>query len=384
MIYLPKNGKNYWFEFTFQGVRHRQSCKTASKEVATKIEREHRRALELGQVGLFEKQKPKLFEVEVKAFIALMQPHWATETRKMHNCSLPAKVNEDGTITYGKGKLLEFFGKMDLADITATHIHEYQLWRSHHVTKYKHKHAHPSNRTINIELTTVRQLLDHHKLWLKLREGSKLKTLKERKDVGRALDEVELQRLLEACRASNSRALYTAVLLSLFTGLRSFELRNLKWKQIDLLNATVTVGKSKTTAGEGRVVNLSESALELITNWRGNFEALPQHYVFPSEQYSCTRVCRTFPDRPYTSFYGTWNKARKAAGVECRWHDLRHSCASIVGGGGATRETLKALFGWMSDKMLERYIHSAAVERKTAIQHIDSVMMNVTKKDLIQ
>jgi integrase len=379
MIYLPKNGKNYWFEFTFNGVRHRQSCKTASKEVAAKIEREHRRAVELGQVGLFEKKQQKMFSTEVKAYIELMKPHWKPSTLKMHNCSLPARV-KDGTTIYGKGKLLEFFGKMLLTDITAKTIQDYQVHRSNQLTVAG---IPPSNRTINIELTLVRQLLDHHKLWLKLREGSKLKMLKENEDAGRALTEDELQRLLKACRLSNSRALYTAVLFSVFTGLRSFELRNLKWRQVDFIQETVTVGDSKTRAGRGRVINLSDLALELITNWRGNFAALPQHYVFPSERYKNGVLKQTFPEKGYHTFYYSWDKARTQAGVECRWHDLRHSCASIVGGAGASRATMKEMFGW-SSKQFERYEHASQQARKSAVQHLDTFMANVNTQDSIQ
>jgi integrase len=366
MIYQPKGSKIYWFEFTFRGVRHRQSCKTLSKEVATKIEREHRRALELGQVGIFEKKQEKLFAVEVKSYIELMSPHWQYETLKMHKNSLP--------------KVLSFFGKMLLTDITAQTIQQYQLHRSKQLTE---RGTPPSNRTINIEITLVRQLLDHHKLWLKLREGSKLKMLKENQDAGRALSEEELQRLLKACRESTSRALYTAVMFSVFTGLRNFELRALKWKQVDLLKQTVTVGKSKTEAGEGRVINMSDLALELITNWRGNFEALPNHYVFASERYKHGRLVATFPDKGDHTFFNSWSKARKDAGVQCRWHDLRHSCASIVGEGGASRATMKAMFGW-SSKQFERYEHAAQRERKTAVQHLDVFMAGITNSDSIQ
>jgi integrase len=367
MIYQPKGSKIYWFEFTFRGVRHRQSCKTLSKEVATKIEREHRRALELGQVGIFEKKQDKVFAVEVKAYVELMQPHWVHETRKMHNNSLP--------------KVLAFFGKMLLTDITAQTIQQYQMHRSKQLTQ---RGTPPSNRTINIEITLVRQLLDHHKLWLKLREGSRsLKMLKENEDAGRALSDDELQRLLKACRESKSRALYTAVIFSVFTGLRNSELRNTKWKQIDLLKGTLIVGKSKSRAGTGRVINMSEQAQELITLWRGNFAALPDHYVFPTERYKNGRLVATFPDQPYGTFFKSWDMARKRCGVYCRWHDLRHSCASIVGGAGASRATMKEMFGW-SSKQFERYEHASQRERQSAVQHLDVVMTRIMKQDSIQ
>ena len=110
--------------------------------------------------------------------------------------------------------------------------------------------------------------------------------LREREDIGRALTPDEEVSLLAAAKRSVSRTLYPAILLSIHTGLRNEEVRLLKWKQIDFLREEITVGKSKTTGGEGRVVPLSDTALQCMKAWRAQFpDALPEHYVFPSERY---------------------------------------------------------------------------------------------------
>jgi integrase len=77
---------------------------------------------------------------------------------------------------------------------------------------------------------------------------------KENKETGRELSDDEMRRLLVAVKASSSRAIYPAVVTSIHTGLRNQELRLLRWRQIDLLAATIQVGKSKT---EGVRVRLS-------------------------------------------------------------------------------------------------------------------------------
>ena len=110
--------------------------------------------------------------------------------------------------------------------------------------------------------------------------------LKERADVGRGLSDDEVHRLLSACKESASRGLHAAVLARIHTGLRSQELRLLRWHQIDLLEGIVTVGKSKTQGGEGRLVYLSMMALQTLKEWRSKFpEAQPSHAVFPWESY---------------------------------------------------------------------------------------------------
>src|SRR5205814_5477118 len=138
-------------------------------------------------------------------------------------------------------------------------------------------------KTINLEISSLRSILRKHRLWANLQPD--VKSLPTREDVGRALTEDEQYRLLVACKRSRSRSLYTAVQLSLHTGLRNTELRLLKWRQLDLLEGTVTVGKSKTKGGEGRMIPLSRTALQCMKDWRSAFpDAIPEHYVFPSER----------------------------------------------------------------------------------------------------
>lgn len=113
-----------------------------------------------------------------------------------------------------------------------------------------------------------------------------MRILRSRHEIGRSLTEDEQTHLLAACKKSRSRSLYPAVLLSLHTGLRNAELRLLRWRQVDLLDRTITVGKSKTTGGEGRIVPLSQTATECLQAWRSEFpNAQPAHYLFPSERH---------------------------------------------------------------------------------------------------
>jgi integrase len=162
------------------------------------------------------------------------------------------------------------------------------------------------------------------------------------------------------------------------------ELRLLRWKQVDLLDGTIIVGKSKTEGRKGREVYLSALAIQTLQNWRSQFPGVqPSYAVFPREAYGLKGKkgtfggvvvpYRTFPDLPVSSFSTAWETAKKAARVEFRWHDLRHSCASRLAAGGATDQTLQALLGWMSPKMIERYSHVRAVAKRRAVAVFDVV-----------
>lgn len=206
--------------------------------------------------------------------------------------------------------------------------------------------------------------------------------LKERTDIGRALSADEVHLVLAACQKSRSRGLYPAVLLSMHTGLRNGELRLLRWRQVDLLERTVQVGKSKTAGGEGRVVPLSDTATRTMQAWRSQFpDAEPGHAVFPSERYGVageagflhgTLVCHSIrPDVPIGSWNAGWRRALKAAGVKCRWHDLRHTFVSRMAESQASDATIKAMTGHMSNKMLERYSHTRTEAKRLAVASLD-------------
>jgi len=354
-----KRGETWWYRFKFRGLVVAESSKSSSKDVAGRLEREHRRKLELGQQGLSEIRKPKTFSVAVKEYIDFRRPHWADRTIEMHENSLL--------------HLEPVFGKKSLTEITPTLISKYQSLR---------QAENASNKTINIELETVRLVLRKHKLWANI--SDEVKMLKVSKDKGRELTDDELERLFNCVKSSVSRTLYPAVMVSIHTGLRNEELRLLQWKQINFDGAEIQVGKSKTEGGEGRIVPLSKAALQTLTNWRREFpEAQPEHYVFPSERYALKGKKGTFggtvvpystdPTKPIGSFKKAWTTAKRVAGVECRWHDLRHTAASLVAAGGATDQTMQDIFGWMSPEMIKRYSHVRDEARKQAVAVFDNV-----------
>jgi len=327
-------------------------------------------ALNEGRQGLAKRERHKRFGGEgrpksivpagaAKAYLLEREAHWSPKTREMHANSLR--------------HLQHHFGKLVLNEIRAEDISRYQRDRQKEGA---------SNRTINIELNLVRLVLRKAKLWNAIADDVSM--LKERTDIGRELSDDEVHRLLVACKASTSRGLYPAVLTSIHTGLRSQELRLLRWRQVDLLEATITVGKSKTQGGEGRLVYLSAMAVQTLQDWHAKFTSARQgHAVFPREAYGLKGQkgsfggqvvpYKTFADQPIRSFNTAWRTAKKAAGIECRWHDLRHSAAQRLAAGGATDQTLQALLGWMSPKMIERYSHVRAEAKRRAVKVFDQL-----------
>jgi integrase len=361
---LYKRGETWWYKFQFRGITIRESARTKSRTQALRSERARKNQLDEGASSL-KTIKPVLFSAAAKQYLDLKAPHWQPATR----------VSEG----YNVRQLLPHFGRMLLTDIRADDIALFQAKRSEEGA---------SGRTVNMAVGSLRAILRKHRLWANLEPD--VKALPARTDVGRALSKDEEAKLLQAARESQSRSLYVAILLSLRTGLRNRELRMLRWSMVDLVDGHLIVGVSKTQGGEGRIVPLSPAALAALCEWRGRLlDVLPDHFVFPTERISGTGPRRSSDGMDPTQPIGSWKRAFHTAlrhsGVKCRWHDLRHTTASRFGEGGVPEQTLLALCGWMSRKMLERYSHTRLEAKRLGIDALDEISDRVgTKPGTVQ
>lgn len=205
---------------------------------------------------------------------------------------------------------------------------------------------------------------------------------KGREDIGQALSVEEEERLLTACAKSHSRSLLVAVTLALNTGMRHDEIRLLRWRQVDLTNHAITVGKSKTEYGAGRAVPLNQRALKTLEDWARQFpERKQQHYIFASEKvgHSFEAGMMTAydvdPTKPILSWKTSWTTARTAAGVSCRFHDLRHTTVTRLLERGASFATVATVMGWSpgtATKMAKRYGHIGRSAQRDVLALLDA------------
>jgi site-specific recombinase XerD len=187
-------------EFAVRGIRVRETTSTHSKDLAIKAERARRRRIEEAVNGIAAVKRPKKLLESASKWMDENEARWSKKYVIVHNGCLKHLA------PYFKSKLL--------SEITAGDIGKYQNHR-------KKKGA--SNRTINIEVATLRMILKSNKLWNAIRD--EVHMLPEPEDVGRALSYEEAARLLTACSESSQPSLYPAVVVYCNTGLRSEELR---------------------------------------------------------------------------------------------------------------------------------------------------------------
>jgi len=349
---LFKRGGIWWYEFSFRGQRIRESACTSSKTAATQIERERRRKLELSAGGV-RRDKPILFSNAAKAWLE-ESARWSDSTREIYESKLV--------------HLKPAFGRLLLSDISPSDVARYQRER---------QKAGASGRQINMETAVLRMILRKHRLWYLIEPD--YRPLRERQEIGRALSTDEVQRLLTAASMSRSLSLRPALVLLLNTGMRVSELRLLKWSQISMLDKCITVGRSKTVGGEGRLIPLNRIAMKTLSEWHSRFDnPQPNHFVFPSERYGldgedghksgAVKVWNRDPEKPIGSWKVAWSACRVQAAVSCRLHDLRHTFVSRLGEAKVAESTLTSISGWMSRKMLERYSHTRLEAKRDAVE----------------
>jgi integrase len=213
-------------------------------------------------------------------------------------------------------------------------------------------------------------------LWPKVRK------LAERKEVGKALSPEEERRMLDAVAVQSSpnrsQTLASFIRVALMTGMRSGEIISLTWGQVDFERQVITVGRAKTAAGTVRQIPMNRDLFAVLSVHSAWFtkrfgEAETEHYLFPFG-----KPTPNDPSRPITDVTGAWKALRKAAGVQCRLHDLRHTAATKMAEAGVPESTMLALMGHMSRAMLERYSHIRMAAKRTAM---DSLMLNREDSD---
>ncbi len=77
--------------------------------------------------------------------------------------------------------------------------------------------------------------------------------------------------------------------------------------------------------------------------------------------------------QPMQGWKTAWARVRKDAGVNCRWHDLRHTLVSRLAElSNVSEEAIRALAGHVSPQMLRRYAHIRASAKRAAIASLET------------
>jgi integrase len=178
---------------------------------------------------------------------------------------------------------------------------------------------------------------------------------------------------------------FFAAQLALQTTMRGCEIRGLRWSDIDFVADTLTIRKSKTAAGV-RVIPLTPDAFEVLVQLRTRAELFggvePGHYVFArfkpvgrfhGKEIVEHRMLSFDPTTPLGSWRKAWSKLTAKAGLPgLRFHDLRHHSITELAESGCSEQTIKAIAGHVSQRMLDRYSHIRLEAKRSALEALST------------
>ena len=334
---LWKRGRQYWIDVVVNGQRYRESLGTS--DVREAKNREKARIAELSSRPLDPARRRQAFgSLTVSQAIAA----YAENRRVQVSSRMRGYWLENGR------RLAEFFGEIKLRQITIDHIAAYQRHRID---------AGRAPKTVNGELSVLRQVLRHARLWYRFAED--YRPLRNTKPpVGLALTDAEQKQLFGIARSRPERIFaYVAAALSFYCGLRACEIKGLQWRHVDWRNDRIQIRRSKTPAG-WRDPSLNAACIRALRELWSRADKLgfaePEHYLFPWHG----RDKKIDPARPMEAWRTAWRSIRKAAGLDhVRFHDGRHTALTRLAEKGQADWVIQAQMGHVSPAMMKTYSH---------------------------
>ncbi|MGH9475063.1 MAG: tyrosine-type recombinase/integrase [Terriglobales bacterium] len=378
---LIKRGGIWWADFALNGLRYRQSLKTADWRKAEGREKEL----------IAEAAGGKLASTTVP-FARL--PFSAAGAQYLAEKALRTAASSVARERSALRPLAVHFGSASPGRITCESALDYITRR---------KAAGVSNRTVNLELGVLRGTLKRAKRWHLF--ADELKPLPISRGIGRALAPEEKERLLRLARLrSDWQFARLATVMALNTTSRRCELLGLRWRDVDLSECTFTIRRAstKTDAGE-RMIPLNGDAMAAVLELRASASVLgvpqPDHFLFPW----CAGRRPPDPTRPMKGWRSAWRSLTSAINCpvcgllqaparECRrqgcgadvggtrsplaglrFHDLRHHAITELSESQASDQIIMAIAGHVSPKMLAHYSHVRMAAKRKALAALSGV-----------
>lgn len=195
--------------------------------------------------------------------------------------------------------------------------------------------------TVNRKLAFLRTVVNAAaRDWQWIDTAPRFKLLPGETERRRFLEPHEVLRLVAALPSPFA----DMALFAVSTGLRQANVFGLRWNQVNLTRRMLSFPDMVMKNGLPFSCALNETAAEVIRKWVGRDE----EFVFVLDSGK--------PAKELSS--KVWKSALEKAGLtNVRWHDLRHTWASLLRQAGIELSDLQEMGGWQSGVMVQRYAH---------------------------
>jgi len=288
-------------------------------------------------------------------------------------CKISTKEGYGG---YLKNHLLPYFGKQKLVEVTNSQMQSF-------IKKKLDEKL--SNQTINhmITLTSCifNKMIDDEAI-LK-NPVNKIKKLKLTKKEMKILILEEIYKILEVAE-KHYPDFYPVLFTAIFTGMRQGELIALKWDNINWIkqqiyikenyrNGLLDTPKTQTSI---RYIDMPNELVKTLKEWKLKCPHTDKNLVFPNKEGNYQDVNNLVKRK----FQTVLNKAK----IErIRWHDLRHTYASIMISQNVPIKYIQNQMGHASCQItMDRYGHLMPEVNQSAKNAIDNLFKIEEKKEL--
>lgn len=342
-VYKRPSGM-YWLCLTIDGHQYWESCKTHNKAQAAKILAIRQAEILEGRFALLKKHSVGLGDWSEKYLEGVSLPN----TRRRYACSRVA--------------LISFFGEQtQLSHINTARIEAFIRARRDEKVKAA---------TINRDLRFLAQILKQAEREryigrspFDLGKFFQNETRERRKP--HILSWEEQEKLLSVAPPR----IRVLTVLGVESGMRTGEMLGLRWQDIDFLNDTLRVEKSKTQSGI-RIVPISAVCKSELLRWRNLIgPQQPFDWVFPN-----------FSNRRHKLQGGrkAWASTLKKAGIPFfPQYNLRHAFASRMTAAGVSPITIASLLGHSSSQIVPRYAQVLDQNRLDAMRKLECLRQSV-------
>ena len=164
---------------------------------------------------------------------------------------------------------------------------------------------------------------------------------------------------------------FPMILLSLFTGARKGSVRGLKWRDINFVTKEIIFQAESSKTAKTNVVPMTDKLSVVLSLWKkqnniSNSIVDGNRYVFTGRD-GVTPLDASCPR--------CWKKLLEDAKIESfRWHDLRHTFATLLVQKGVDIETLKTLMGHANINTTAIYLHSTNKHMHNSVKHLNNII----------
>jgi integrase len=170
----------------------------------------------------------------------------------------------------------------------------------------------------------------------------------------------EVVQLFETCKKQDTKVI---IMLAAMLGLRRSEICALKWD--DIRGDQIRVDEATVKGDDGLVTKTTKTT--------AGFRMIAAPQVLITEISKLPRNSETVINLTPAALSSRWRRLKEKTGIKCRFHDLRHYCASVMLALGVPDKYAMERMGHATPDMLKRvYQHVMSDKRKEVAQSVNS------------